>query len=431
MNRAFVSLYLIIVLSILVLGLALNKFWDGVNPPIDVDPAVGDLISMIESGLEHNSEDPNQTQLDQLTLGLTYKAKLVSVSNFAKTEIAAKIKQGSVVSVSDDRTHYFYKRLTNSNDVIMLWVPDEADSRGKLYIVFLLLFYSALAGAVFLWVWPLTRDLTRLAQHAQQLGKESEQPIFTISARSVLYPFVKAFNAMATRLGEIMRSQREMTLAISHELRTPLARMKFALAMTEDQPASAPLRKQLTSIDRDIVEMEALITSFLAYAGFDQQSQQLNQREGHIQDLIEGIITRLLNHQERNINITVNNNTQGTAILCEWSLMQTALQNLIHNALGYANIQIVVSISFTPEQFVIDVDDDGPGVSEYQRQRIFESFVRIHSDSHNRSGFGLGLALVKRIMDWHGGSASCQSSPLGGAKFTLAWPRLKRNHPGR
>jgi len=423
MNRAFVSLYLIIVLSILLLGIVLNKFWDEVNPPVAIDPAVSDLITLLEQSLQNNSNLNKQTKLKEAATQLKYKAKLVAMANFSSTEIAEKIKLGGVVSVNDEHTNYFYKRLANTDDVLVLSSPSELSNRSEFYIVFILLFYSAIAGAVFLWVWPLTRDLARLTQHAQQMGKDSQQTSIAISTRSVLYPFAKVFNAMAARLDEIMRSQKEMTLAVSHELRTPLARMKFALAITEEQNLSAGLQRQMLSINRDILEMESLINSFLAYAAFDQQSQQLNQREGHIQDLIQDIIARLTNHQDGNIRIDVCDETKGQEIVCEWSLMQTAIQNLIHNALGYAKTTIRIAIKITPNDFVIEVEDDGPGVPDDQRNRIFESFVRIYSELPNRSGFGLGLALVKRIMDWHLGSASCSQSTLGGAKFTLKWPR--------
>lgn len=424
MNRAFISLYLIIVLSIVLLGLVLNKFWDEVNPPIEIDPAVVDLIALIENTLENSPANEKLIILDKAAAAtLKYKVKLTSVSNFSKTDIAEKIKQGEVVNVNDATANYFYKRLTNSNDVLMLSYSSELNSNRALYVGFILLFYIAIAGAVFLWVLPLTRDLARLVQHAQQLGKNDQQNTIAISTRSVVYPFANAFNAMAKRLNDIMRSQKEMTLAVSHELRTPLARMKFALAMTEDQQVSASLQRQLANINHDILDMESLINSLLSYASFDQQSQQLNQREGHIQDLIKEIIARLQNHQDGNIQIEINDETCGQVMKCEWSLMQTAIQNLIHNALGYARTSIQISIKVLPDNFIIEVDDDGNGVPTDQRERIFESFVRVYCEPPNRSGFGLGLALVKRIMDWHSGSAECADSPLGGARFSIKWPR--------
>lgn len=423
MNRAFVSLYLIIVLSIVLLGLVLNKFWDEMNPPQEIDVAVIDLIQLLETSLKNSENTGKNIQLKQLTTGLRYQAQLVSLADFSKTNIAEKIKSGSVINANDADAQYFYKRINNADDVLVLTHPINSNNHNSFYIPFILLFYSAIAVAIFLWVWPLARDLARLAQHAQQLGKDGQHHIIKISTRSVVYPFANAFNAMATRLSENMRSQKEMTLAVSHELRTPLARMKFALAITEDQNISDGLRRQLAGINRDILDMESLINSFLAYAAFDPQSQQLNQREGHIQDLVQNIIFRLSSHQSGNIQIDVHDETDQQTMLCEWSLMQTAIQNLIDNAQGYAKAHIRVTLKITSTNFLIAVEDDGPGVPEDQRHRIFESFVRIYSDLPNRSGFGLGLALVKRIMDWHSGSVSCSCSGLGGAQFTLQWPR--------
>ncbi len=423
MNRAFISLYLIIVLSIVLLGLVLNKFWDEMNPPIEVDPAVVDLFALIETSLKASQNTEKNIQLKLVTKGLKYQVKLVSIENFSRTDIAGKIKQGGVIDADDADTHYFYKRIESSDDVLVLAYPSSPSNRNNLYLLFILLFYTAIAAAVFLWVWPLARDLARLAQHAQQLGKDGQQDVIKVSPRSVVYPFANAFNAMAIRLNDIMRSQKEMTLAVSHELRTPLARMKFALAISEDKPIAEELRRPLAGINRDILEMESLINSFLAYAAFDQQSQQLNQREGYIQDLLQTIVSRLLSHQDRNIQIKVEDETQGQEITCEWSLMQTALQNVIHNALGYAQALIVISIKITPSHFIVCVADDGTGVPEDQQERIFESFVRIYNEQNHRSGFGLGLALVKRIMEWHLGSVSCTRSALGGALFTLEWPR--------
>ena len=146
MNRAFASLYLIIVLAILLLGVVLNKFWDEVNPPVDVDPAVIDLISLLETSLLETSaianSDPNkQLQLYETTMHLNYKAKLVSVLNFATTDIAEKIKQGGIVSVNDEHTNYFYKRIAKTDNVLVLAFPSELNSRSEFYVVFILLFY--------------------------------------------------------------------------------------------------------------------------------------------------------------------------------------------------------------------------------------------------------------------------------------------------
>src|SRR3954470_14118344 len=138
MNRAFVSLYLIIVLSIVLLGLVLNKFWDEVNPPLAVDPAIRDLMSVIEMSLDSSQATDKKNLLQKITSNSQYKTELVSILNFSKTDIAEKIKQGEVVSINDNQTHYFYKRIKNSDDVLMLSAPIEPEARNGFYIGFIL-----------------------------------------------------------------------------------------------------------------------------------------------------------------------------------------------------------------------------------------------------------------------------------------------------
>ena len=107
--------------------------------------------------------------------------------------------------------------------------------------------------------------------------------------------------------------------------------------------------------------------------------------------------------------------------------MQTALQNLLDNAQGFARKVVIITLTTTNSDFVVTIEDDGPGVALEQRERIFESFVRLYNEETTRSGFGLGLALVKRILGWHNGFVTCTEAKSGGAKFTLSWPKTRIN----
>jgi signal transduction histidine kinase len=105
--------------------------------------------------------------------------------------------------------------------------------------------------------------------------------------------------------------------------------------------------------------------------------------------------------------------------------MGRAVSNLLCNAARYAHAQVDLSIECADNLILLHVDDDGPGIPETARERVFEPFMRL-DESRNREsgGFGLGLAIVQRIVEWHGGHASVSQSPLGGARFTLQWAGL-------
>lgn len=418
MNRAFISLYLILVLAIVLLGVVLNKFWEQVNPAVEIDPAAADLMLLVEAQLplleKHNI---------RLPATVFYQINILDLQDFASGSITTSLKSGEIINASDDLANRYYK-LIQGDRVIALTGQLVQPHKTPLYFIFIAIFYGAIALVIFLWVWPLSRDLARLIKHTREVGEQGAPASIKLSARSLLAPFANAFNAMSIRLDNIMRSQKEMTYAVSHELRTPLARMKFALAMTESLQPEPGLQRQLQSIGRDVVEMENLVNALLTYASFEQKAELLDQRDGHMEAMLREMLARLDN--PLGISIRLDNQAAAHTFTCEWALMQTALHNLLQNALGFARQNIVVTMGATEQSFWVSVEDDGPGVPEAQREHIFESFVRLYgeSDLNRHSGFGLGLAIVKRIMAWHRGSVSCAKAAQGGAKFLIQWPKI-------
>ncbi|MGB1465512.1 MAG: sensor histidine kinase, partial [Alcanivorax nanhaiticus] len=107
--------------------------------------------------------------------------------------------------------------------------------------------------------------------------------------------------------------------------------------------------------------------------------------------------------------------------------LHRVLQNLVTNALRYAGSSIVMRIESGDSQVVIHVDDNGPGIPEHERERVFKPFARLDKSRHRASGgYGLGLSIVKRIVDWHGGEIRVEESPEGGARFTVTLPATQQ-----
>ncbi len=104
--------------------------------------------------------------------------------------------------------------------------------------------------------------------------------------------------------------------------------------------------------------------------------------------------------------------------------LRRALSNLLTNAMRHAETRVQVSFVIEGDRARLLVDDDGPGVPEEAWERVFTPFLRL-DDSRTRAsgGHGLGLSIVRRIIYWHGGRAGVGTSELGGARFSLTWPR--------
>jgi len=106
--------------------------------------------------------------------------------------------------------------------------------------------------------------------------------------------------------------------------------------------------------------------------------------------------------------------------------MPYAVTNLMRNAIKYARSRIVVSAEVVGERVRVHIDDDGIGIPPEERQSVFSAFTRLdRSRDRATGGYGLGLAIVRLVLEQHGGTASADESPLGGARFTLDWPLLQ------
>jgi signal transduction histidine kinase len=103
-------------------------------------------------------------------------------------------------------------------------------------------------------------------------------------------------------------------------------------------------------------------------------------------------------------------------------LFETVLKNLLYNARRYASSRI--NVTFTSREGLNEllVEDDGPGIPEKERGRVFQSFVQLDPAGGKKVGYGLGLAIVKRAIEWHGGQVQIANSSLGGALVRASWP---------
>lgn len=438
MNRAFITLYFFIVTSVLVIGWGLNQFWESVAPEQEPTAEIYALFSLIEKGLINSNlhEQPAQATAEsaqQLTRQLNLTLELLPLDDLAQSAAVQELHGGNILAATSDNKRIWYKRLAQTDQVMMLVIPLSDHSEPVFYRLLLLVFYLAIALAIYLWVWPLSRDSKKLEQQTRAMGKDGVPETLTISSTSTLYPLAQAFNHMAQRLRELIASHRDMTNAVSHELRTPLARMKFALALIEEEKMSDKNRRQLRSVEQDIAEMESLISALLAYAGFEQKTQQLQQTRGHMRDLLDELQLRFDRYNRRNLHMEIIDTTGNAEFISEWKLIETVLQNLISNAAGYAKSRIRIELMQTQGDYIIAVEDDGPGIPAHERARVFDSFVRLYyahqdgdqpSGSSATGGFGLGLAIVKRIMQWHGGTAEfIEPEHLGGARAQIRWPK--------
>ncbi|MDH4047115.1 MAG: ATP-binding protein [Gammaproteobacteria bacterium] len=282
------------------------------------------------------------------------------------------------------------------------------------------LFYLSLFIVVGLWLRPLLRDLDTITASTRAFAADYREPQQTAGSVSNLTELAENFDAMSSRLGALIQGQKELTSALSHEMRTPLARIRFALAVIGDK-ASDSERAELTAIAEDVQEIDRLISTMLNYARLDHPDTRMHWQETPADPWLKKTVEKcrlpecrvdiVAADEVRNLNIDVR-------------LMTLALSNLLVNACRHANSRVEVSITKIGDNYRLAVDDDGPGIPEEDRARVFKAFTRLDgSRNRDTGGYGLGLAIVARIANLHGGMANAgRSGSLGGASMTITWP---------
>lgn len=419
MRRAFTSLYIIIVAAIVLIGWGMDAVWEAWNS----EPVLSDyeeaLLHVVESDLAEVEASELEQRLEQLNQNLAIELRIYNLDDLSSTELSTVIVEGKAVPVKDQHGNLIiYHRLGQTQHVLALKQHGEPAQNGSVYFILLVVFYLCLALVIYIWVWPLSRDLNRLEKQTRLVGKDGAAPLVELRRGSHVQALADAFNSMSVRIKELLASRKEMTYAVSHELRTPLARMKFALEMAAETPDVHLMREQLLSVREDVAALDKFVSEFLNYASFDQSEQRLDMQEGDFLAFCQSIVGELENES---VQIKILAHDENLHVSCDWQLMERVITNLLQNALRYAEKNVQVVLARKENHFLVCVEDDGPGIPEQERARVFQSFVRLQH-KQDKKGYGLGLAIVKRIMQWHGGKASVTESSLGGACFVLSWP---------
>lgn len=296
-------------------------------------------------------------------------------------------------------------------------------------VAMVLLGLTLIGLIVYLLVRQLERRLRELERAATRITRGSLEVRAAVDSADSVGRLATAFNDMTEHLQRSLAIQREMVRAVSHELRTPVARLRFGLEMLDGAGDEASRSKYMDGMDSDIQELDRLLDEMLTYARLEQDTPALDFQPLDLDALIDLVISELapLRPQIRLVHRRDERapGNGGRLIRAEPRYLQRALQNLVSNAMRHAESEVLVSCQLGRKRCRLDVEDDGPGVPEADRERIFTPFIRL-DDSRTRAsgGHGLGLSIVRRIIYWHHGHTEVsQSRRLGGARFSMIWPR--------
>lgn len=230
-----------------------------------------------------------------------------------------------------------------------------------------------------------------------------------------------------TKRVELDRMKTETLQLVSHELRTPLTSIQGLSDVLLKFPVAADeSREMLGVINAEAVRLSETINRYLDLTRLESGAQRLRLSPLDCEGLIADCIRKLaVFAAERGVRLRSQIESDLPAVQADAQLLAQAISNLLSNAIKYSppNTEVVVTAERRGNQLAISVRDCGFGIPPEAQERIFEKFFRLERDaSSNVVGTGLGLSLVKEIVEQHGGHITVESAPDIGSTFTTLLP---------
>lgn len=284
------------------------------------------------------------------------------------------------------------------------------------------LFYFTLLLLMLLWLNPLIKRLLILRKTAKAFGEGNLEQRVKLGSVSYIRDLEFEFNRMAQRIDDLVSDVKLLSSAVSHDLRTPLSSIRFGID-TLQEVEEPELRKRFEQlISKDVDSMIELVETLLNYARLDQAMLNIDKSKIAVAPIINQIFESKRS-DTISFSLISDVNTMELEVFADKGYLQMLLNNLIQNALQYAVSQVTVTLKKLDHGCEIIIADDGAGIPETERENIVKPFIRGDKTRSSVKGFGIGLAIVNRILHWHGGRLEIgQDEQLLGAKLTVFLP---------
>ncbi|HVV93931.1 MAG TPA: ATP-binding protein [Hyphomicrobiales bacterium] len=281
-------------------------------------------------------------------------------------------------------------------------------SNSHIFLVWMVAASLVLIAVAILFLRNQIRPIQQLADAAEAFGKGREVPSFRPRGAREVRRAASAFLAMKTRIERQIEQRTTMLAGVSHDLRTVLTRFKLELALIGDGPETAALSD-------DVDEMTRMLEGYLAFARGDAGEAARPMDAAALVDEVADSV------HEPGCRIETSFSGEPT-ITARPDALKRCLGNLVINAARFAR-EVRITARHDGGQFVVHVDDDGPGIPADQREEVFRPFLRLDAArNQDHAGSGLGLTIARDVARGHGGDLTLGDSPLGGLRATLHIP---------
>lgn len=273
----------------------------------------------------------------------------------------------------------------------------------------------------------MTRSIKRLTRYANDV-REGRKVSLPSLGRSEIGEMGHAFERMRESLEDRKYVERYVQ-TLTHEIKSPLSAIRGAAELMEED--MEPLQKQrfLRNIYNEANRIQNLVDRLLELSALESQKGLQSSEPVQVPELIEAVresLDPLLSRKRISMDVEV---PPGTTIKGQTFLLQRAVSNLVHNAIDFSPVggRIQANGSVNDGLFRLTIRDDGPGIPDYAKDRVFERFFSLQRPDTGKKSTGLGLNFVREVALLHKGTIAIENHPHGGACATLCVPLVRHS----
>lgn len=340
------------------------------------------------------------------------------------------LNQGGLLLASRNAPYLIKGLNQHENTLIKMYLPTDNTEHKTEHIDIILtaILYLGVCSIIIIWLFPLTRRLFKLTTVAEKIGEGHLNLRIKPSRYSYIKSFENSFNLMAAKIEKLVNDNQILARSLSHDIRTPMSCLRFGIEAAFEANSLDNKNKYIQRMETELTRMEEMTTVFLEYAGMERKGFNLKKETVNVHDFLQHLTDEFQSlAQQYNIALTYQNEPQSVYFIIDEYWCKRAIQNLVSNAVQYANKKVRIALLVNSTDINISVEDDGKGLPQDKLTTIFDPFVKLDQSRKREDGhFGLGLAICEKVMDWHSGNITAHhSSSLSGAKFSLIFPIKK------
>lgn len=329
-------------------------------------------------------------------------------------------------TIDDDPVLVVSEDLDDGRTIVLassLEVDQEVSGTvGRLLLVAIPVLVAVVGAVIWLVVGRALAPVSRMRSEVDEIGaSQLDRRVPEPHSDDEIGLLARTMNRMLGRLEDSQTAQRRFVSDASHELRSPLATLRQHAELAQSHPEVTSTDELARVVIDEGVRMQQIVEAMLLLARLDEGAPRSSSAVD-LDDLAGTEVSRLRSTTARDLDV------DGSAISAarvsgDERLLGQLARNLVDNAARHAAGRIAVAVTQDGQAVRLTVDDDGSGIPEGDRERVFERFVRLdEARAREAGGSGLGLAIVRAIARVHEGDVRAETSPWGGARFVVTLP---------